>query len=193
MKKFMLLAAVMLASLSLTAWGDDPTVSAGKQVKLDYTLTVNNEQIETSVGKEPLVYVVGDNTIIPGLESQLTGMHVGEEKSVVVAAKDAYGEVDPKALKEFPKSSLPKDQEPKVGMVLQATAPDGEDFPAVIKEIKDDKIVLDFNHPLAGKELKFKVKILSISDAPAVTNKPVEEATTPAAPVAPEATVTPAK
>lgn len=160
----MLMAAC--SGMTAQAWAADEVVSAGKKVKLDYTLTVNNEQIETSVGKEPLQFVTGDNTIIPGLEGALMGMHVGEEKVVTVESKDAYGEVDQKAFKEFPKSMMPSGSEPKVGMVLQAQAPDGEAFPATISEIKDDKVLLDFNHPLAGKQLTFKVKVLSIEPAP---------------------------
>jgi len=94
-------------------------------------------------------------------------MRIKEEKVIKVAAKDAYGEVDPKAFKDFPKTSLPKTIEPKVGMVLQATAPDGSRFPAVISALKDDKVTLNFNHPLAGKDLTFKVRILNIENAPA--------------------------
>jgi len=152
--------------LNLNAYADDPVVGPGKKVTLDYTLTVDNKEVETSVGKTPLSYVAGAKPpmIIPGLESQLNGMHVKEEKVINVAAKDAYGDVDPKAFKEFPKTSLPKGLDPKVGMVLQATAPDGSKFPAVIYQLKDDKVVLNFNHPLAGKDLTFKVKILNIQN-----------------------------
>lgn len=164
MKKLVLMVALFgVASLSFAA---DAVVATGKKIKMDYTLTVNNEQVETSVGKQPLEFVYGDHSIIPGLEKGIEGMKVGEEKTLAIEPKDAYGEVDPKALREFPLSSMPKTPEPKVGMVLEAQAPDGETFPAVISEIKGDKVLLDFNHPLAGKQLTFKVKILDISDAP---------------------------
>ena len=159
-----LLAVVMF---NLCAYADDPVVGVGKKVTLDYTLTVDNKEVETSVGKIPLTYVVGNRNIIPGLETQLNGMHMNEEKVINVAAKDAYGDVDPKAFKEFPKTSLPKGLAPKVGMVLQATAPDGSKFPTMISAINGDKVQLNFNHPLAGKELTFKVKILKIENAPA--------------------------
>jgi FKBP-type peptidyl-prolyl cis-trans isomerase 2 len=167
MNKILSVMFVSVFAAATLSYSADPAVAVGKAVKVDYTLTVNNEQLETSVGKEPLQFVVGDKTIIPGLESQLIGMKVGEEKLITVEPKDAYGEVDAKALKEFPKSSMPKEQEPKPGMVLQAQAPDGESFPAVIKEVKGDTVVLDFNHPLAGKQLKFQVKVLGVTDAPA--------------------------
>lgn len=174
--KVLLSAFVLLVSLS-PVFAADPVVATGKLVKVDYTLTVNEEQIETSVGKEPLAFTIGDKSIIPGLESQLMGMHEGEEKVVIVEPKDAYGDIDEKAVKEFPKSSMPKEVEPKVGMVLQAQAPDGEEFPAVVKEVKGDQVVLDFNHPLAGKKLKFQVKVISIQDAPTAK---APAATTPA-------------
>ena len=163
----MVLTAGIIGGL---AWADDPVIGPGKKVTLDYTLSVNNEQIETSKGKTPLVFVYGSNSIIPGLEAALKDMHVGEEKAVSVEPKDAYGLPDPKAFKEFPKSSMPKNVEPKVGMVLQAKAPDGESFPAAISAIKGDTVVLDFNHPLAGKTLKFQVKVLKIEEAPAAVS-----------------------
>ena len=174
MKKFLAggLVLVVMGMLSVRAFADDPVVGPGKKVTLDYTLTVDNKQVETSVGKAPLTYVVGNRNIIPGLEAQLNGMHVNEEKVVNVAAKDAYGEVDPKAFKDFPITALPKGLDPKVGMILQATAPDGSRFPAVIAAVNGDKVQLNFNHPLAGKDLTFKVKILTIENAPAATTVP---------------------
>ena len=127
MKKFLVGSFVLavMGMLNLYAYAEGPVVGVGKKVTLDYTLTVDNKQVETSVGKVPLTYVVGARNIIPGLEAQLNGMRINEEKVINVAVKDAYGEVDPKAFKEFPKTSLPKGLTPKVGMVLLASAPDG--------------------------------------------------------------------
>ncbi|MDO8674623.1 MAG: peptidylprolyl isomerase [Candidatus Omnitrophota bacterium] len=163
------IAGVLLAAGIVGGWAlaDDPVVAPGKKVTLDYALSVDNKEIETSKGKEPLVFVYGVDTIVPGLEAALNGMHVGEQKVVDVQPKDGYGEIDPKAFKEFPKTTLPKNIEPKVGMVLQAQAPDGENFPAVIREVKADSVVLDFNNLLAGKLLKFQIKVLKIEDVPA--------------------------
>jgi FKBP-type peptidyl-prolyl cis-trans isomerase 2 len=167
MKKLLavgLMVAVM-SMLNLKAYAEDPVVGPGKKVTLDYTLTVDNKQMETSVGKTPLTYVVGGKNIIPGLESQMNGMHVNEEKVINVASKDAYGAIDPKAVKDFPVSALPKGMDPKVGAMLMATAPDGSRFPAKIIAVNGDKVTLDFNHPLAGKDLTFKVKVLKIENA----------------------------
>lgn len=178
MKKFLVGGLVFLAlgMVNLRAWADDPVVEMGKKITLDYTLSVDNKEMETSIGKTPLTYVVGAREIIPGLEAQLNGMKINQEKVVNVTAKDAYGEVDPKAFREVPLSSLPKGLDPKVGAVLQANAPDGSRFPVVISEIKGDKVVMNFNHPLAGKALTFKVKILKIENAPAA---PAAAAVTP--------------
>ncbi len=168
MNKLMLslVAAVGLA-LSSNAFAADDTVGAGKLIKVDYTLTVDNKQVESSIGKQPLEFVMGNRSIIPGLEKGITGMHVGEEKMITVAPADAYGQPDAKAIKEFPKTSMPKDMELKPGLVLQASAPDGNSFPATIKEVKATTVLLDFNHPLAGKQLQFKIKILGVQPAPA--------------------------
>lgn len=178
MKKFLVLTAglVLLAASSMAA---EMVVVKGKQVKMDYTLIVNGEQLETSVGQKPLEFVLGDESVIPGLEKGIEGMKVGQEKEVIVEPKDAYGESDPKAFKEFPKDKMPQGAELKPGMVLEAQAPNGENFPAVISAVKGDKILMDFNHPLAGKKLTFKVKILDVTDAPVVPK--AMEASTPAA------------
>ena len=161
-KKIILLAAV-LNGLTCFAYAEDSVVAEGKKVKMDYTLIVNKETLETSVGKQPLEFIYGDHTIIPGLEKGILGMKVGEEKEVNVEPKDGYGDVDPKALKEFPKDKMPSQPPLKIGMVLEAKSPQGETFPAVVDKIMDDKVLLDFNHPLAGKSLTFKIKILDIA------------------------------
>ena len=157
----------MLLAVPFKVFAADDVVAAGKLVKLDYTLNVDNKQVETSIGKQPLQFVLGKKVIIPGLEKGITGMHVGEEKMITVEPVDAYGLPDPKAVKEFPKTSMPKGLDLKPGMVLQANSPDGNSFPAVIKEVKDAAVLLDFNHPLAGKQLQFKVKIVGVEAAPA--------------------------
>lgn len=160
----------------------DKTVADGMKVKFDYTLTVGTEQVETTKGKEPLEYVHGTNMLIPGLEKQLTGMKAGDTKVVTVRSEDAYGPVRPEALREIEKTKLPPEITPEVGMVLEMQDPEGNAYPAIVKEVKDKTFILDFNHPLAGKELKFDVKVVGVETAPAV---PVIEA--PQAPVAPDA------
>ena len=138
------------------------TIENGKKIKFDYTLKVDGQVVETSEGKEPLEYTHGSGDIIPGLETQLVGLKVGDSKNVVVEPKDAYGEIQPDATKDFPLTSFPEDFKPAVGMVVQLEDDKGNVAPAMIKEIKEDKVILDFNHPLAGKTLEFDVKVVAI-------------------------------
>jgi FKBP-type peptidyl-prolyl cis-trans isomerase 2 len=141
---------------------EDAVIAAGKKVKFDYSLTVDSQVVETTKGKQPLEYTPGQNQLIPGLEKQMAGMKAGEEKSIIVKPEDGYGLVLKDAFREFDKTKLPKDVVPQVGMMLELKDQDGNSFPAVISEVKDKTVILDFNHPLAGKELKFDVKVVSI-------------------------------
>lgn len=138
------------------------TIQKGKEVSFDYTLTVDGQIFDSSQDKEPLTYVHGDGNIIPGLAKQLEGMKAGDKKDIVVNSEEAYGEVNPNAFHEIPKSQLPSSIEPRIGMTLQANAPDGRSQFARIAEIKDDSIVVDMNHPLAGKKLNFQIEIVSV-------------------------------
>jgi len=137
-------------------------IENGKKVTFHYTLTVDEQIIQTSDGKQPLAYTHGSGEIIPGLATEMEGMSEGEEKSVHVSAENAYGKVNPEAFKEVPKSSLPEGLKPEKDMTLQAQTPEGKDVLVRISEIKEDLIVIDMNHPLAGKDLTFDVKVVSI-------------------------------
>lgn len=154
-----LLFVVMLCSASSA---DALVVEKGKKVKMDYVLLINSEQVETTKGKEPLEFTVGSGSIIPGLESQLIGMRIAEGKKIIVDPKDAYGPVDPAAFKEVPKSSMPQDAQIKPGIVVEVEDPQGGTFPGVVWEVKDQSVVLNFNHPLAGQTLEFDVMIVDI-------------------------------
>ncbi len=188
MNKVVLMGALtgfcVLGAGFVFAQAGDKAVADGMKVKFDYTLTVDKEQVETTKGKEPLEYVHGQNMLIPGLEKELAGMKAGDEKTVVVKSEDAYGPVRPEALREVENTKLPKEITPQVGMVLEMQDPQGNAYPAVVKEVKDKTFVLDFNHPLAGKELKFDVKIVAVDVAPVVPEAPAVPV--PAAPAAPE-------
>lgn len=138
------------------------TIESGKKVTFHYTLTVDEQVIQTSEGKQPLAYTHGSGEIIPGLAAELEGMNEGEEKSVHVSAENAYGKVNPDAFKELPKSSLPEGLEPQKDMMLQAHSPEGQEILVRISDVKEESIIIDMNHPLAGKDLMFDVKVVSI-------------------------------
>ena len=165
-----LLSACVLAALLATtltpaasqAADTKQTVTEGKSISLEYTLTLDDKSVvESNVGKQPLTYTHGTRQIIPGLEKALEGLAVGDTKEVTVAPADGYGEKDPEALQEVEKKLVPPDAL-VVGSRLQGKAPDGHMVYPLVAEIKDDTVVLDFNHPLAGKTLHFDVKILDI-------------------------------
>ena len=137
-------------------------VENGKKVTFHYTLTVDEKVIQTSEGQQPMSYTHGSGQIIPGLASEIEGMNEGEEKKVMVSAQDGYGEVSQDAFKEFPKSSLPEGMVPKKDLILQLNTPDGQQIPARISEVREDSIIMDLNHPLAGKNLQFDIKVVSI-------------------------------
>lgn len=142
-------------------------VSKGKQVSLEYTLKLEDKSVvESNVGKEPMTYTHGQQEIVPGLEKALEGLAVGATKHVTVKPADAYGEVDPKSIHEVKKNQVPE-KAWKVGAELEAKSPDGQSLFPRVKEVKGDSIVLDFNHPLAGKTLYFDVKVLDIKAPPA--------------------------
>ena len=137
-------------------------VAAGKTVKIHYTLTVNGEIADTSIGKEPLEYVQGEQMIIPALEQQLENMTVGQKKTVVVSAADGYGLKDDRAVIEIPKSEFIPGEDPKVGVMIQVPTESGDPLVGVVAEVKEETVVLDFNHPLAGKDLNFDVEIVEV-------------------------------
>jgi len=132
-------------------------------VALEYTLTVEGTVVDTTQDRGPFHYIHGQGQLIPGLERELAGLHVGDAKEVTIPPEDGYGLVDPAAFVEVPKEQLPQDVTPTVGLILRGVNPDGKNFRAKINEVKDKSIVLDLNHPLAGKTLNFHVKVTNIS------------------------------
>jgi FKBP-type peptidyl-prolyl cis-trans isomerase SlyD len=134
-------------------------------VSMDYTLTVNGELLESSMDSGPLEYLHGHNNLIPGLENALIGMLVGESKDVLVAPKDAYGEIDPDAFVDIDRSQFPEDFPLEIGRSLRVRSGDGRAMMAAIFEIGDTSVRLDLNHPLAGKDLLFNAKIVGLRSA----------------------------
>jgi FKBP-type peptidyl-prolyl cis-trans isomerase SlyD len=191
---FLALAVICLANEPLLAattekTKDDRVVKDGMLVALDFTLkSPDGKVIETSKGKEPLKYIHGKKMMIPGLEKELTGMKVGAEKHVTVKPEDGYGKIDPKAVQEIPKEKIPANAL-KVGAVLAAKSPEGMIVPMTVREIKDKTVVMDLNHPMAGKTLVFDIKVVDIQPAPPPPSLP----STPAAPAKPSAPAQPAK
>ncbi len=144
---------------------EDMGIQDGQIVSMDYTLWVDGDVVDSSDDSEPIVFLQGAGNIIPGLESQLYGMQIGQAKDVMIAAQDGYGELDEDAFAEVPLSEFPSDIPLEAGIELQVRDQDGNILDARIDEISDEIIRLDFNHPLAGKELRFSIKIVDFRQA----------------------------
>jgi FKBP-type peptidyl-prolyl cis-trans isomerase SlyD len=160
---------------------NDTVIKDGMSVSLQYKLSgEDGKTIESNQGKEPLTFVQGQHKLIPGLEKELAGMKVGQEKHVTVKPEEAYGPVNPNAVQEFPKDKVPPEGL-KVGAILTARSPQGP-IQGRVTEVKDQTVVLDFNHPMAGKTLVFDIKVLDIQPAPP---PPPPQTSQPAPPTAP--------
>jgi FKBP-type peptidyl-prolyl cis-trans isomerase SlyD len=135
------------------------SVQQGVLVSIEYTLTdETGKVIESNVGKEPLTYIHGAGQIVRGLEKELVGMKVGEQKKIQVKPEEGYGLRDPNAVQEIRKDKIPAEAQ-QVGATLMTQAADGRSLPMRIQEIREKTVVVDFNHPLAGKTLNFNVKV----------------------------------
>jgi len=138
-----------------------PGIQSGATVELEYTLKDGTgDIISSNRGQAPLRYIHGQHEIPPGLEQALAGLHAGDRKAVTVAPEDGFGPIDPQAITEVPKESIPS-HALVVGTPLIARGPEGERRVRV-KEIREESVVLDLNHPLAGKTLYFDVQVLRV-------------------------------
>lgn len=142
-------------------------VSKNIVVSMDYVLNLEGErEIDRSESDSPLEYLHGYNNIIPGLEKELEGMLVGDEKDVVVPPELGYGHRDPDGVVEFPRDSFPSTLRMDLGeSVMMRDNESGESLRAYIKETSADSVLLDFNHPLAGETLYFNIKISDLRSA----------------------------
>ncbi len=170
----LVLAGPLMAAAQTPPAAAAPAIEKGSKVQLEFTLRDDaGKVLESNKGATPLSYVQGERQLIPGLERELAGMHTGEEKKIVVKPEDGYGPIEPAAQTEVPKEVLPADAL-KVGTRLMARSSTGESRPVVIKEIKDKTVVLDLNHPFAGKTLHFDVKVLGIETPKSSETKPAK-------------------
>ena len=133
-------------------------------VSMEYTLHVDGEQIDSSEGQDPLQFLVGYGNIISGLEREMMGMKVGESKDVVVSPGEAYGEFDEEAFLDVARDQFPKDMPLEEGLELTVRDDSGQSRYARVDSIDGDNVTLNFNHPLAGDELHFNVKVVGLRE-----------------------------
>ncbi len=140
-------------------------VKENNTVKVHYTGKLSDGQVfDTSEGKEPLAFTLGQGSLIPGFEKGLIDMKLNEKKTINITKDDAYGDTREDLIIEVPKSELPQDMNPEVGMGLVSRAPDGQEMNLMVVEVKEESVVLDGNHPLAGKDLIFDLEVVEIND-----------------------------
>ena len=140
------------------------TVQDGVVVSMEYTLKIDGEQIDSSEGQGPLQFLAGHGNIVAGLESEMKGMKVGDSKNVVVAPADGYGEFDAEAFMDVPSNQFPSDMKVEEGMELTVRDDKGEGRYARVENVEGETVRLNFNHPLAGDELHFDVKITALRE-----------------------------
>ena len=144
-------------------------VKSGDKIKVHYHgKLINGETFDSSNGRQPLEFEVGSGMVIKGFDTGVTGMAVGEKKSISIPFAEAYGPANPEMIIEFPKEKFPQDMQLEVGTPLVMNGGNGEQYQVVIIEIKEETVLLDANHPLAGKDLIFDLELVEI-----VSSKPL--------------------
>ncbi len=138
-------------------------ITKGMKVKVHYSVVAEGKVVDTTEGREPLVYVQGQPKILAGFQDHLEGCQAGDECAFTLSPEEGYGKMDPAKWQEVPKSEMPDSKELEVGMVVQDKKDDGTIKVARIIEIKPDSVILSFQHPMVGKSLHFKVTILEVS------------------------------
>lgn len=139
-------------------------VKKGDKIKVHYhgRLT-SGETFDSSAGREPLEFEVGGGMVIKGFDDGVTGMAIGEKKTITIPFNEAYGPLNPEMIIDMPKDRFPADMELEIGMPLMMSDQEGHQFQVSVTEIKEAVVVLDANHPLAGKDLVFDLELVEIA------------------------------
>lgn len=141
-------------------------VKNNSEILVHYTGKLDNGEVfDSSAGREPLAFTVGSGMVIPGFDAGVLGMKINESKTIAIPSAEAYGEVMQELIQEVPMSQLPPEIKPEVGMQLMSQAPNGQEIPLRITTVKDESIIVDANHPLAGKNLNFDLTLVQINEA----------------------------
>ena len=135
----------------------------GDTVRIHYTGTLSDgTAFDSSDGRDPLEFTLGSGQVIPGFDKAVTGMAVGDNQTVEIGVEDAYGHHNPDGLQSFPRDRMPDDIPLEPGTRLQLSGPSGQPIMVTIAEVDDKNVVLDANHPLAGKDLTFQIELVEI-------------------------------
>jgi len=136
---------------------------SGDNVKIHYTGTLEDgTEFDSSAGREPLAFALGTGQVITGFDNAVDGMTVGESKTVTIPAAEAYGDRHEQLVQQVPKTALPEEMKPEVGMQLQSQSPEGQVMNLVVTGVEEESITVDANHPLAGQALTFAIELVEI-------------------------------
>lgn len=139
-------------------------VTEGATVEVHYTGRLQDGTIfDSSIEREPLKFTLGQGQLIPGFETGILDMAVSDKKIILIPSAQAYGDRHDEMMHEVKKEQLPQEIKPEVGMPLVSQTPEGQEMHFIIAEVKEDSIIVDGNHPLAGKDLTFEIEVLSIA------------------------------
>ena len=139
---------------------------SGDTVRVHYTGTLSDGScFDSSDGRDPLEFTVGSGQVIPGFDSAVTDLEVGQTTTVTIPADQAYGERSDEGVQVFPRDAFPPDTNPEVGWAVELASPEGQRVPATIAQVTDENITLDFNHPLAGEDLTFEITLVEVVGA----------------------------
>ena len=140
-------------------------IEAGKRVKLEYELSVDGgEMLESSATGGPLEYIHGSGRMLPGLERRLAGCQVGDEREGVLLAVEAYGSKDELPIRQLQRSDFPDDEPIELGKRFEAKGPDGSSVTFEVESVDDESVTVRFRHPLVGKNIAFRFKVLEVTD-----------------------------
>lgn len=140
-----------------------PEVKQGNTVRIHYTGKLDDGTVfDSSVGRDPLEFTLGKEEVIPGFEKAVIGMQPGETRTTTIAPEEGYGDYQDDMVFEVERARLPVDMEPEIGTELRVRTPDDSMIPVVIVDVNDDKVTIDANHPLAGRDLIFDIELVEI-------------------------------
>jgi len=140
------------------------TINTGDKVKVHYTGSLEDGSVfDTSDGRDPLEFTIGESQVIPGFEKAVLDLNPGESTKITIPSNQAYGEVREDMMVEVERAKLPDNITPQLGLQLALNQPDGQSIPVIISKLTESHITLDANHPLAGKDLTFEIELVSVN------------------------------
>ncbi len=145
---------------------EEKSIQPDSEVTMYFTLKLEDGTIaDATENEETMLFVMGDGSMIPGLERSLYGLHIGEKQNVRIGPEDAFGLRDPENIRKMKREEFPAEMALEPGVVIEFDTPDGESIAGMITEVQTDNVSVDFNHPLAGHEITFDVEIVDINPA----------------------------